>query len=114
MDLGAVETGAPGVEALKRLPHLVGRTNVAARERDQSLLPSSWRGLMRANPDVEPFDGISEQRCGYTITLRTAIAAETPQAEELSPCASRSRPRRPRSCPGAEKRKRCRYGQEVR
>jgi hypothetical protein len=52
IDFGAVEAGVPVVQALKRLPDLIGRKKVGAEEVAADLVAGSWRRLVFANPNV--------------------------------------------------------------
>ncbi|MFE7573378.1 hypothetical protein ACFU5Z_01410 [Streptomyces sp. NPDC057521] len=52
IDFGATEAGVPVVQALKRLPDLVGRKKIGAEEVAADLVTGSWRRLVFANPNV--------------------------------------------------------------
>jgi hypothetical protein len=50
---GATVEGAPVLEAMRRLPELIGRRKIRAREVDTSLVTGSWRTLVfPEDPDV--------------------------------------------------------------
>ncbi|BFO18198.1 hypothetical protein SHKM778_45860 [Streptomyces sp. KM77-8] len=52
IDFGAVEAGAPVVQALERLPDLIGRKKVGAEEVAADLVTGSWRRLVFDNRNV--------------------------------------------------------------
>ena len=50
INFGAVEASAPVVEALSRLPELIGRKRIGAEEVASDLVTGSWRRLVFASP----------------------------------------------------------------
>uniref|UniRef100_A0AAU3HMJ4 Transposase n=1 Tax=Streptomyces sp. NBC_01393 TaxID=2903851 RepID=A0AAU3HMJ4_9ACTN len=51
---GSVQAGTPVVNALKQLPHLIGRKKIDAFEVSDALVGRSWRRLVFAAPGLEP------------------------------------------------------------
>ena len=52
LELGAVDVRAPVLEAVRRLPELVGRRRVPAEDIDEALASGSWRRLVFSNPEL--------------------------------------------------------------
>ncbi|WP_281204126.1 hypothetical protein [Streptomyces sp. Isolate_45] len=54
VDFGAEQAGAPVVNALKQLPHLIGRKKIDTCEVSDTLVGGSWRRQVFAAPGLEP------------------------------------------------------------
>ncbi len=74
IDFGAVEAGAPVVQALKRLPELIGRKKVGAEEVAADLMTGSRRRLVFANPNV-PHGLVDKATYSFCVLVRETAPA---------------------------------------
>jgi hypothetical protein len=83
IDFGATVEGAPVLEAMRRLPDLIGRKRIRAREVDVSLVTGSWRSLV--------FDGGPEvaHKAAYVLCVLEQFHRHLKRRDIYAPASSR-------------------------
>jgi len=70
LELGAVDVRAPVLDAVRRLPELIGRRRVSAEELDRTLASGSWQRLVFSNPGLPA--GVADHRA-YVFCVLEAL-----------------------------------------